>query len=64
MGGQRLKQKTLTADKVTGGMVVMNREKNQNKWDHFVGIEFPGVGNYSVVDLLIGMDYNELHYAF
>lgn len=54
----------LTADKVTGDMCVNNWRKYQNKWNHLIGPEFPGLGRHSVVDILIGMDHSELHYAY
>lgn len=56
----------LTADKVTGDMCVINWRKYQNKWDYSYlrGLEFPRVGRHSVVDILIGMDHSELHYAY
>ncbi|XP_065941558.1 uncharacterized protein [Magallana gigas] len=63
-GRTKTKVEALTADKVTGDMCVINWRKYQHKWDHLRGLEFPGVGKHSMVDILIGMDQSELHYAY
>uniref|UniRef100_A0A8W8P1X9 CCHC-type domain-containing protein n=1 Tax=Magallana gigas TaxID=29159 RepID=A0A8W8P1X9_MAGGI len=63
-GRTKTKVEALTADKVTGDMCVINWRKYQHKWDHLRGLEFPGVGKHSMVDILIGMDHSELHYAY
>lgn len=63
-GRTKTDMEALTADRVTGDMCVINWRKYQNKWDHLRGLEFPGVSRHSVVDILIGMDHSELHYAY
>ena len=47
-----------TAERVTGNM------KNAAKCPHLKGIQFPNPGIRPIVDLLIAIDYADLHYSF
>ena len=53
-----------TAERVTGNMKVISRGKYAGKCTHLKGIQFPNPGIRPIVDLLIGVDYAELHYSF
>ena len=53
-----------TAERVTGNMKVINWGKYAAKCTHLKGIQFPNPGIRPIVDLLIGVDYAELHYSF
>ncbi|XP_062580317.1 uncharacterized protein LOC134242249 [Saccostrea cucullata] len=63
-GRIKTKVEALTADKVTGDMCVVNWREYQNKWNHLKGLEFPVLGKHQLVDILIGIDNSELHYAY
>ena len=53
-----------TAERVTGNMKVIDWGKYATKCTHLKGIQFPNPGSRPIVDLLIGIDYVELHYSF
>ena len=55
---------TFTAKRVTGNMKVIDWGKHAAKCTHFKGIQFPNPGIRPIVDLLMGIDYAELHYSF
>ena len=38
-------------------------QRQAAKWEHLQGINFPDIGPRPVVDMLIGIDYAELHYS-
>lgn len=44
-------------------IIIIDWEKHAEKWDHLKGIQFPNSGIRPIVDLLIGVDYAELHYS-
>jgi hypothetical protein len=50
-----------TTDKVTGSMTAVDWRKYRQKWVHLRNVEFPRVEANSKVDMLIGLDYAELH---
>ena len=52
-----------TADKVTGNLKAVNWSDYKNKWDHLKQIQFPKLSSRPVIDLLIGIDYPDLHYS-
>lgn len=52
-----------TINYVTGKLQVVNWDKHANKFEHLRGIEFPEIGSKQTVDMLIGLDYMELHSA-
>ena len=53
-----------TAERVTGKMRVIDWGKYVAKCTHLKEIKFPSPGIRPIVDLLIGVDYAELHYSF
>ena len=53
-----------TASLVTGNMRPVNWKVQAAKWEDLQGINFPDVGSRSVVDILLGINYAELHYSF
>ena len=53
-----------TAERVTGNMKVIDWGKYTTKCTHLKGIQFPNPCIRPIVDLLIGIDYVELHYSF
>ena len=53
-----------TAERVTGNMKVIDWGKYAAKCTHFKGIQFANPAIRPIVDLLIGVDYAELHYSF
>ena len=63
-GNVATKMSAFTAERVTGSMKVIDWEKHVGKWSHLKGIQFPDPGKRPNVDLLIGVDYAELHYSF
>ena len=52
-----------TAEKVTGDMHVVNWNHYVAKWDHLKDIQFPVIALKPLVDILIGLDYADLHYS-
>lgn len=52
-----------TTDKVTGNLEVVDWNRNAARWPHLRGIQFPKFGSRPFVDLLIGLDYADLHYS-
>ena len=53
-----------TAERVTGNMKIIDWGKYTVKCTHLKEIQFPNPGIRPIVDLLIGVDYAELHYSF
>ena len=53
-----------TAERVTGNMKVIDWGKYAAKCTHLKEMQFPNPGIRPIVDLLIGLDYAELHYSF
>jgi len=51
----------LTTNKVTGRMKTIDWTKHCHRWNHLKHIPFPKVGHCPLVDLLIGIDYADLH---
>lgn len=52
-----------TANKVTGDMQVVDWSKHAHKWPHLKNIHFPTVSSKPIIDLLIGLDFADLHYS-
>ncbi|CAB4034781.1 Hypothetical predicted protein, partial [Paramuricea clavata] len=52
-----------TTEKVTGDMKVVNWNQYATKWSHLKDIEFPVIASKPFVDILIGLDYADLHYS-
>ena len=53
-----------TAEWVTGNMKAINWGAYAAKWAHLKDIQFRHPGPRPFVDILIGVDYSELHYSF
>ena len=53
-----------TAERVTGNMKAINWGAYAAKWTHLKDIKFPVPGPRPFADILIGVDYAELHYLF
>ena len=53
--------KAFTVNNVTGNLKAVNWEKMIKSWRHLRNIEFPNVGQKPKIDILIGVDYAELH---
>ena len=56
--------KALTAKKVTGNMKIIQWSQHADKWPHLKHINFPDSGLRPIVDLLIGIDYLDLHCSY
>lgn len=52
-----------TVKRVTGNLKPINWAVMKKKWDYLKDIQFPNVGPRAIVDILIGVDYAELHSA-
>ena len=52
-----------TATRITGNMRPVKWKMQAAKWEHLQGINFPDLGPRPVVDMLIGIDYAELHHS-
>ena len=53
-----------TTNRVTGNMQPINWKQHARKWEHLAGIQFPNLGQRPTVDVLIGLDYSDLHYSY
>ena len=53
-----------TAERVTGDMKVIQWSKHSAKYEHLKALDFPEPGQRTIVDLLIGIDYPDLHYSY
>ena len=56
-----LEMEAQTMRNVTGKLKPVNWRKNAEKWSHLQGIRFPAMSKKSKIDLLIWLDYVELH---
>ncbi|CAG2212936.1 unnamed protein product [Mytilus edulis] len=55
---------TFTTNRVTGSLQPVDWKQHARKWDHLAGIKFPNLGKRPTVDMLIGLDYPDLHYSY
>ena len=60
----KTKLSAFTSERVTGDVEVMSWKKHAVKWSHLKLIQFSNLGIRSIMDLLIGFDYAELHISF
>jgi len=60
-GSTTLPMEASTTRKVTGGLQPVDWNVKKEKWSHLKGIKFPTLANRQKIDLLIGLDYAELH---
>lgn len=60
----KTKLSAFTSERVTGDVEVMSWKKHAAKWSHLTLIQFSNLGIRSIMDLLIGVDYAELHFSF
>ena len=63
-GNVDIKMSAMTTDRVTGDLKVVDWDNNKHKWNHLQNIDFPKVGKCRQVDLLIGLDYLQLHRSY
>ncbi|XP_046568630.1 uncharacterized protein LOC124277021 [Haliotis rubra] len=63
-GSVDVSMSALTTTKVTGKMQVVDWEKHGHKWKHLNHIKFPKLSSRTVVDVLIGIDYIDLHRSY
>ena len=54
----------LTVKRVTGNMKVIQLSQYAHKWPHLKYIDFPDTSLRPVIDLLIGIDYLDLHSSY
>ena len=60
-GNLTMSMEAQTTKNVTGRLKPIDWQRNSQRWNHLRGINFPKLGKKSKVDLLIGLDYVELH---
>ena len=58
------KMSAFTAERVTGDMKVIQWDKHSSKYEHLKALDFSDPGPRPIVDLLIGIDYPDLHYSY
>ena len=63
-GDVDIRVRALTAKRVTGNMKVIQWSQHADKWPHLRHIDFPDTGLRPIVDLLIGIDYIDLHCSY
>ena len=52
-----------TANKVTVNIRVVNWQKQKDRWSHLKDIKFLRVGPKPIIDILIEIDYADLHFS-
>ena len=62
-GQVNMKVDAFTVARVTGNMKSINWVKNKHGWEHLKGIKFAVPSKRVIVDMLIGIDYPDLHYS-
>ena len=62
-GRINVKITAFTANRVTDNMKAVNWARYAKDWIHLKDIKFPYVGPRPIVDILIGIDYADLHYS-
>ncbi|KAG1683385.1 hypothetical protein GQR58_010038 [Nymphon striatum] len=60
-GQVKIEMDAYTTDRVTGRLEAINWNKEKYKWPHLREIKFPYLGKRPIVDILIGLDYADLH---
>ena len=53
-----------TAEKVIGALRAVDWSTFSRKWPCLQKLEFPKLGPRPTVDILIGLDFTDLHYSF
>ena len=61
LDGKVKRTKQATANRVTGSLKPLNWNSVASKWHHSKKIRFPDVGPKPTIDILIGVDYADLH---
>lgn len=56
--------KAFTTKRVTGNLKAIDWNKHSDQYDHLKGIQFPMMGQKPTVDILIGLDYADLHFSY
>ena len=59
----RTTQTAYTANRVVGNMSVIDWNGFKRRWPHLLKINFPRTANRPIVNVLIGLDCAELHFA-
>ena len=62
-GRINMKITAFTANRVTGNMKAVNWARYTKNWNHLKDIKFRYLGPRRIVDILIGIDYADLHYS-
>ena len=63
-GNVNVKVTAHTTYRVTGNMKAVDWSKFTKNWEHLRELDMPPVSNRSIVDLLIGLDCQDLHFSF
>ena len=59
-----IRVKALTAKRVTRMMKVIQWSQHVDKWPHLKHIDSPGTSVRPMLDLLVGIDYHDLHCSY
>ena len=62
-GKTRARISAFTATRVTGNMRPVNWKGQLGMWKHLQVVDFPNLGPWPIIDVLIGIDYAELHFS-
>lgn len=62
-GNVSVKVSAYTANRVTGNMTVVDWNKYRAQWPHLKNVNFQQSATRPIVDILIGLDCADLHYA-
>jgi len=62
-GKTRARISAFTATRVTGNLSPVNWKGQSGKWMHLQGVNFPSLGPWPIIDMMIDIDYAELHFS-
>ena len=60
-GNAHVNMEANTTQRVTGNLKPIDWNHYSQNWPHLKGLQFPSIGRKPRIDLLIGLDYSELH---
>lgn len=62
-GSKNVEMSAFTTRRVTGDLHPIKWRVESGRWKHLKGIHFPNLDPRPIIDMLIGIDYAELHYS-
>ena len=60
-GNVKIPISAYATEKVTGNLKTINWNKHKHQWNYLKNLTFPAPAERPWVDILIGLDYSDLH---